>query len=72
MPYLKKEVNDEVYFWHADKHQKFLQIGTIVLGVWPGMPKLPKITSFVSLEYLKKEVSDKVDFLYADKHESLL
>ena len=26
--YLKKEVNDEVYFWHADKHQSFLQVDT--------------------------------------------
>ena len=24
MLYLKKEVNDEVYFWHADKHRSFL------------------------------------------------
>ena len=22
----KKEVNVEVYFWHADKHQSFLQV----------------------------------------------
>ena len=33
MRYLKKEVNDEVYFWHADKHQNFLQAGTITLSV---------------------------------------
>ena len=31
------------------------------------MPKLPKITSFISLQYLKKEVSDEVDFLPANK-----
>ena len=29
----QKEVNDEVYFWHADKHQIFLQVDTIILGV---------------------------------------
>ena len=23
MSYLKKEVNYEVYFWHADKHRSF-------------------------------------------------
>ena len=37
--------------------------------VWPGMPKLPKITrSQFFLQYLKKELSDEVDFLHADKH----
>ena len=34
--------------------------------VWPGMPKLPKITS---LQYLKKKANDEVDLLHADKHE---
>ena len=33
MKYLKKEVNDEVYFWHADKRRAFLQVDTIILGV---------------------------------------
>ena len=33
MWYLKKEVNDEVYFWHADKHRNFLQADTITLSV---------------------------------------
>ena len=32
MQYLKKEVNDEVYFWHVDKHQIFL-VDSIILGV---------------------------------------
>ena len=32
MSYHKKEVNDEVYFWHADKHQGLLQGDTIILG----------------------------------------
>ena len=30
MLYLKKEVNDEVYFWHADKHGSFLQVDSII------------------------------------------
>ena len=30
MQYLKKEVNDEVYFWHADKYQIFLQVDNII------------------------------------------
>ena len=35
-----KIVNDEVYFWHADKHWSFVQIDTIILVI--GMPKVPK------------------------------
>ena len=31
--YLKEEVNDKVYFWHADKNQSLLQVNTIILGV---------------------------------------
>ena len=30
--FLKEEVNEEVYFWHADKHQSFLQVEGIILG----------------------------------------
>ena len=30
---LKEEVNGEVYFWHAEKLQSFLQVDTIILGV---------------------------------------
>ena len=33
MYYLKKEVASEVYFLHAHKHQSFLQVDTINLGV---------------------------------------
>ena len=33
MQYLKKEVNDKVYFWHADKHRSFLQGNTIILDL---------------------------------------
>ena len=33
MQYLKKELNDEVYFRHADKHRSLLQIDTIILGM---------------------------------------
>ena len=31
--YIKKEVNDELYFWHTHKHQSVLQVDTIILGV---------------------------------------
>ena len=30
---LKKEGNDVVYFWHADKHRSFPQVDTFILGV---------------------------------------
>ena len=61
---LKKEVNDEVYFWHADKHGSFLQVNTIVLGVCSqACPKYPppqkkKEEVRISLQYLEKNVGD--------------
>ena len=33
MEYLKKEVNDEFYFWHPDKHLTYLQADTAILEV---------------------------------------
>ena len=43
LQYLKKEVRDEVDFLHADKHQRFLQIDTIILGVCgQACPNYPK------------------------------
>ena len=43
MKYLKKEVNDKVYFWYADKHRSFLQVDTIILSVRSqAYPKYPK------------------------------
>ena len=27
---ISQEVNDEVYFWHADKHRSFLQVDAII------------------------------------------
>ena len=46
---LKENVKGEVDFLPADKCQMFPQIDTIILDVWPGMPKLPKITSLLFL-----------------------
>ena len=34
MWYLKKEVNDEIYFWRPDKNGSLLQDDAIILGVW--------------------------------------
>ena len=44
-----KLLKDEGNFLPADKRQWFPQIDTIILSVWPGMPKLPKITSLLFL-----------------------
>ena len=68
LQYVKKEVSDKVDYLHADKHESFLQIDTIIFdGDGQAFPKFPK-----SLQYLKKEVSDEVDFLHADKHQTFL
>ena len=42
MQWLKEEVNDEVYFWWPEKHQIFLRVDTIILGVHSqACPKFP-------------------------------
>ena len=41
--YFKKEVNDKLYFWHADKHWSIPQVNTISLAVCnQACPKSPK------------------------------
>ena len=42
MQYLKKEVSDEVDFLHADKHESFLQIDTIIL-MGSQIPKIARL-----------------------------
>ena len=32
LQYIKKDVSDEVNFLHADKHESFLQIDTVILN----------------------------------------
>ena len=60
---LKKEVNHEVYFWHADKYQGLLQVDTIILGVWnQGFTKYQNKEVSVSLQYLQKSMEGEVDF----------
>ena len=48
-------------FLPVDKHQRFLQIDTIVLGVY-GKACLNYHKFAISLQYLKKEVSNEADF----------
>ena len=43
LQYLKKNRKNEIYFLLADKHQRFLWIGTIILDVWSqACPNYPK------------------------------
>ena len=49
LKYMKENVKDVVDFLPADKHQRFLQIDTIILGLCGGMPKLPRTTSLLFL-----------------------
>ena len=43
LEYLKKEVSDEVDFLHADKHESFLQIDTMIFdGDDQAFPKFSK------------------------------
>ena len=43
LQYLKKEVSDEVDFLHANKHESFLQIDTMIFnGNGQTFPKFPK------------------------------
>ena len=46
---VEENIKNEVDFVSADKCQIFPQIDAIALGVLPGMPKLPKISSLLFL-----------------------
>ena len=48
-------MKDEVDFLPADIRQMFPQNDTIILGVWPGMPKLPKISLLFLCNILRKK-----------------
>ena len=63
MQYLKKEVDDEVYFWHVDKHQSLPQVGTIILGLCnQACSKYPKWEVCISLQYLQESMGVKLIF----------
>ena len=49
LQFLKANEKDETDFLPAYKRQRFLQFDIIILGAWPGMPKLPKTTSLLFL-----------------------
>ena len=66
LQYLKKEVSDEVDFLHADKHESFLQIDSMIFD--GGGQSFRNNNFAMFLQYLEKEVRYEVDFLHADKH----
>ena len=69
LKYLKKEVNTEVDFLHANKHKSLLQIDEmILLGMIKHSQSSQNIKFAMSLQYLKKEVRDEIYFLQEDKH----
>ena len=73
LQYLKREVNDEVDFLHAGKHENLLQIDTMILmDMVKHFQSFPNSKFTMSVQYLKKEDSDDVDFLHADKYQSAL
>ena len=56
--YLKKEVSDEVDFLHAYKHERLLQIDTMILM---GSSSIPKVSKMASLQCLCKISKKKLD-----------
>ena len=61
-------MNDEFYFWHADKNRSILQVDTINLGVCnQAFPKYPKQKVHIFLQYLQESMGDEVNFLPAGK-----
>ena len=73
LQYLKQEVRGEVDFVHAEKHEGFLQLNTMILIGMAKHSQSSQNSKFaMSLQYLKKEVRDETDFLHADKHQSFL
>ena len=63
MWYLKEEVNNELYFWHGDKHRVFKVDTTIYVLLY---------NLFIFLQYLQKSIGYEIDFLPADKHKHFL
>ena len=63
---------NEVGFLFAVKHQRFLQIDAIILGV-ARHAQITQNNKFAnSLQYIEKKVNDEGDLLQAYKYESFL
>ena len=60
---LAKEVSDEVDFLHAEEHEGFLQVNTMVLiGMVKYFESSQNSKFGMSLQYLKQEIRDKLIF----------
>ena len=71
LQYLKREVNDEVDFLHAGKHENLLHIDTMILTEMIKHFQSSQNSKFtMSVQDLKKEDRDEVDFLRADEYQS--
>ena len=65
---LRKKVINEIDFLHADEHEKFLQIDTMILMGMIKYSQSSQNSKFtMSLQYLINIVRDEVGFLRADK-----
>ena len=63
LQYLKRQVNDEVDFLHAGKHENLLQINAMILMEMVKYFQSSQNSKFtMSVQHLKKEVRDEVDF----------
>ena len=63
LQYLKRQVNDEVDFLHAGKHENLLQINTMILMEMVKYFQSSQNSKFtMSVQYLKKEGRDKLIF----------
>ena len=73
MEYLRKSMGDEVDFLPANKHETFLQIDSITLGVHSQASQGTQYNKpSISLRYHKEKVKGDIDFLPADKHQRFL
>ena len=65
-------MNDEVCFWHADKHLKSSTSSYYHFGcLQPGISKLPKISLHI-FAISSEEHGGEVDFLSTDKCKNFL
>ena len=75
LQYLKKVMSDEVDFMHADQHESFLQIDTIVFdGDGQAFPEFLKqqVCNVFTISQKRYFIRVEVDFFHADKHQSFL
>ena len=60
----------KLIFFHADKRESLLQIGTVILmGMVKHSQSSHNSKFAMSLQFLKKEVRNRVHFLHADKYQ---